>query len=76
MHNKKGLFIVLPLGGLFMGFQLGWLEFLFSLLTIHFWLEKSVVGTLRNLRFTLSSLESLYKNIPPNIRVISEAKKI
>ena len=75
VQKKKGLFLVWTLGGFFLAFQLSLLEFGFSVLVLNFCLEKSVVGTLGHLSFTLSILDSLRKNIPPNIRMISDPKK-
>ena len=75
IHNTKGMFLVCPLGGIFIAFQMGSLEFGFYLLVLNFCLSKSVVGILSHLILTLSILKSLFKNIPPNIRMIAEAKK-
>ena len=75
VHKTKGVFLVWPLGGLYLAFQLSILEFGFSLLVLIFFLAKSVVGTLIQLKFNLSSLESLCKNKPPNIRLFDEVKK-
>ena len=65
-----------PLGGFFLASQLVLLEFRFSLLVMHFCLENPVVGTLIHLRLTLSSLEIPYKNKPPDIKTIFEAKEV
>ena len=75
VYKIKEIFLVLPLGGFFLDFQLRILEFVFSLLVLHFCLVKPVVVTLRQLILSLSSLDSLYKNKPPNIRMIAGAKK-
>ena len=76
LQKIKGLFLVWPLGGLFLASHLGLLEFEFYLLVLHFCLEKPVVGTLSHLILTLSSLDILCKNTPPNIRTIAETNKI
>ena len=76
VHLKKGLILVWPLGGLFLSFQKRILEIGLSLLVLHFCLEKSFVGTLRQLILTFSSLEIPCKNQPPNIKIIAEAKRI
>ena len=55
-HKTKGLFLVWPLGGLFLTLQLSLHEFVFSLLVLHFCLAKSVVGNLGQLNLTLGSL--------------------
>ena len=70
------MFLVWPLGSLFLAFQLVLLEFGFSLLVLHFCLTKSVVGTLSHLIFNFIIFKILCKNTPPNIRAIAEAKKI
>ena len=75
LQNTKGLFLVLPLGVFFLVFQLGLLEFGFYLLVLNFCPVKSVVVTLIYLILTLKRLDILCKNIPPNIRIIAEAKK-
>ena len=72
--EKKGLFLVWPLGGLFIAFQLSLLEILLSLLVLYFCLEKSVVGTLIQFRLTLSSLKTLCTDKTPNIRITVVAK--
>ena len=51
------------------------MTWIFILLHGSVFFAKSVVGILRQLRLTLSILESLYKNKPTNIRMIDEAKK-
>ena len=76
VHNIKGPFLVWPLGCLFIVFQLGLLGFVFSLLVLHFCHANPVDGTLIYLNSTLSILESVCKNIPPNIRMITEANRI
>ena len=75
LQTTKGLFLVWHLGGFFIVFQLGLIEFGFSLLVLNFCLAKSVAGTLIHLILTLSILDSLCKNKLPNIRTISETKK-
>ena len=72
VQNTKGLFLVRPLGGFFLAFQLGLIEFGLYLLVFHLSLEESVVVTHTNLKSTLSILDSLCKNITPNIRIITE----
>ena len=67
---------IFSFGRLRFAFQLGLLEFGFPILVLYFCLAKSFVGTLIHLILTFSSLESLRKNKPPNIRIIAEAKKI
>ena len=57
VQKPKGIFLVGPLGELFLAFQMYALEFGFSLLVIHFCLEKSGVGSLGHLTLTLSGLE-------------------
>ena len=74
MQKTKGLFLVWPLGGLILDFQLGLIEFGLSILVLNFCLIKLVVETLIYLRLTLSSLDSLCKNKPPHIKMIVEAK--
>ena len=76
IQKTKGLFLVWLLGGFFLAFRLDLLEFGFYLLVLNFCLAKSSVDTIIHLRLTLSSLDSLCKNKPPNIKIISEAKKI
>ena len=73
--RKKGIFLVWPLGGFFLAFQIILLGFVFSLLVLHFYIVKSVFGILIQLSLTLSILEILFKNKPPNISMVSEAKK-
>ena len=75
VYKIKGMFLVWPLGGFFLDFQLGLIEFGFSLLILHFFLSKSVVGTLIHLRLNLIILEKLYRNKPLNIRMIDEENK-
>ena len=62
--------------GIFSWLTTGFNLFRLSLLFLHSFLEKSVVGTLIRLSLTLRSLESLYKNIQLKISIIGEAKKI
>ena len=47
LHKIKGLFLVWPLGGFFIAFQLGLIEFGFSLLGIHFF-QSHLLATLAN----------------------------
>ena len=75
LYNTKGLFLLWTLGGLFIAFQMGLLYFVLSLQVMHFCLSMSVVGTLIHFILTLSSLDRLCKNKPPNMRMIYEAKK-
>ena len=56
LKNTMGLFLVWPLRGFFLAFQLGLLEFGFSLLVPHYFLEKSVLDTLSHLSLILTSL--------------------
>ena len=74
-HKKKGMFLVWSLGGLFLAFQLGLIEFVLSLLDTNVCLTKSFVENCIHIILNLSSLKSLCKIIPPNIRIIYEAKK-
>ena len=76
IQQTKGLFLVWPLGVLFLSFQMGLIGFGLSLLFMHFYLSKSTVGTLNHLSLTLSSLYSLCKNTPLNIRMIVGSNKI
>ena len=57
--QKKSMFLMWPLGGLFLALQLGLLEFGLYLMVMYFFLANSVVGTIRHLILNLSSLESL-----------------
>ena len=75
VQKIKGPFSVWPLGGIFLDFQLGLIEFRFSLLVMHFFLAKSAVRTLSQLILTLISLESLCKNKPLNIRMTAKSKR-
>ena len=75
VQKTEGLFLVWHLERFFLAFQLGLLEFVFSLLVIYSCLAKPFFGTLSHLRLTLSGLESLCKYKPPNIRMNYEAKK-
>ena len=75
VKKTKGLFLVWPLGGLFITFQPSLLEFRFSLLVLNFCSTELVVVTLIQFRLTLSILENLSKNKPQNIRMIYETKK-
>ena len=68
------MFLVWPLGGLFLAFQLGLSDLELSLLVLHFCLAKSAVVTLIYLRLNLSILETLCKNEALKIRMISEEK--
>ena len=54
VQRTKGLVFVWPLGGFFLAFQLGSLEFGFSLLVMSSCLAKSGVGTLIHLSLTFS----------------------
>ena len=74
VHYTKGLFFC-NLGLLFITFQTGLIGFFSSLLVLYFCFSKSVVGTLRYLRYNFIILESLCKNMILNIMIISEAKK-
>ena len=76
LEESMCLFLVWPLGGLFLALQLVLIDFGLSLLVLHFCLAKSVVGNLRHLSLTLSILEILCKSIPLKIMIIYEAKKI
>ena len=69
------MFLVWPLGVLFLAFQLGLTGFLFITHGYTIFLEKSSVCTLSHLRFTFRSLDILCKNIPLNISMISESKR-
>ena len=75
VQKKKALFLVCPFGGLFLDFPLVLLGFGFYILIMNLFLAKSSVGNISHLNLSLSILESLSKNIPPNIRMIDEAKK-
>ena len=46
LHNTKGLFLVWPLGGLFLEFQLGLVEFLLYLLVLIFFLQSQLLSHL------------------------------
>ena len=74
-QKTKDIFLVWPLGGFFIAFQLGLIEFVLSLLDIYVCLTKSFVENCIHIILNLSSLKSLCKIIPPNIRIIYEAKK-
>ena len=74
LQKKKGMFLVGSLEEFFLAFKLGLSESLFSFLVLYFCLSRSVFGTLMRLNLNLSIIERLYKNIPPNIRMIYEAK--
>ena len=63
-----------PLEGFFLAFHLVLIGFEVSLMVIHYCLAKSVDDTLGHLILTLSSLYSLCKNIPLDIRTIAETK--
>ena len=71
--EKNCLFLLWPLGGFFLAFQLRLLEFGFSLLVLHFCLSNSVVGNISQLSLTLSIPDILCKNKPSNIRIIVKA---
>ena len=75
VQKTKDLFLVWPLVGLFIAFQLILLEFGLYLLVKHFCLAKSVIGTIILLSLNFIILESLCKNKPPNIRIIADANK-
>ena len=76
LQQIKCIFLVWPLGGFFLDFQLGLICFEFYLLVLHFCLKKSVVDIFRNLSFTVSILDNIYINKPPNIRMIAGSNKI
>ena len=75
-QKTKGLFLVWTLGGFILVFRLGLLEFGLSLLVLNFCPPKSVVGTPSHLKLTLSSMDSLCKEKPPNIKILAETKNI
>ena len=66
------MFLVWPLGGLFIAFKLGLSGFELSLLVLHFCLAKLVVVNLIYLSLILSILDILCKNRTLKIRMISE----
>ena len=74
-QKTKGMLLVWPLVGFFLSSNWVYLNLYSPSLLFIFCIEKSVVCTLSHLRLTFSILEILYKNVPPNIRMIDEAKK-
>ena len=72
-HKKKGIFLVWPLGGFVLSFQLCLLKFRFPLLVLHFFLANPVDITLSHSILTSIILKNLCKNISPNIRMIAVA---
>ena len=74
VQKTKVIFLVGPLGGIFIAFQLGLLVFGFFLLALHVCFSKYIVVNLRHLSLILSILEILCINYPPNGRMIAEAQ--
>ena len=75
VHKTKGIFWCgIWEASFFPYFQLGLIDFGFYLLLLNSCLTKSAIGNLSHLSSNLSSLDSLCKNTPTNIRMIYEAK--